>query len=51
MARKKRSFLEGGSNVTLDNVGRLTGDRSKRYRKDNGEYDSDSNQEIDFLNM
>ena len=49
MARKK-SVFEGGSNVYLDNVGRFVGDRNKRYRKDNGQYDSDSNHEPDFLN-
>ena len=48
MTRKKKGFLEGGSNVTLDNIGRLTGDRSKRYRKGNGEFVSDSYYIPDF---
>ena len=43
MARKKKSFLEGGSNVTLSNVEALSGiDPSARYRKscgkDKGQY-------------
>lgn len=49
MARK--SILEGGSNVTLDNLGRYCGDRSKRYRKSNGRFDKDSNHEIDFSDL
>ena len=46
---KRKSILEGGSNVALDNLERGLGNRNKRYRKDNGEYDSDSNHEIDWF--
>jgi hypothetical protein len=50
MARRRRSIFEGGSTVELDNIGRLMGDRSKPYRKKNGQYDKDSNHEPEFFN-
>jgi hypothetical protein len=46
---RRKNILEGGSTVELGNVERFIGNRSKRYRKDNGQYDSDSNHEPDIF--
>ncbi len=46
---KRKSILEGGSNVTLDNVRRFCGDSTARHRKDNGRYAKDSDYEFNPL--
>lgn len=46
---RRKSIIEGGSNVHLDNLERGLGNRNKRYRQPNGKYDKDSNHEIDLF--
>jgi hypothetical protein len=42
---KRKSILDGGSNVPLDNIERACGNKGKRYRNSDGTYAPDSDYE------